>query len=263
MKRVTIRRNGQPLSLPLKLNITTTSHTHHTGAKIVDSHSLERFMDDQLGWMLSEVSLNGGSVDQILASEYYIQNFSTYFPGHDFILEKIREGYKEIRNPICMLYRTEAELMYTVGKIYQLMYFHYFLGRNKAMKNSFPKYCCGISSYNLTLALWQSGTVAAVSTYNRSEDHAYVIVPYYIKETDRRGVILADPTSDQLYVDQARQVRNYIAILPPGDWEYVTDWKNKADLYPELVQVCACYGNKSLAYEGYLSEAFNNGAVVR
>ncbi len=150
------------------------------------------------------------------------------------------------------------ELYEVLDLTYRLMYFHYVLGKNSRMKRLFPSSCCGTSSRNVTIALWDSGVSPAVSTYNYLHDHAYVIIPFALDENNETGVILADPTSDQLYWKNKSERRNSLQVLPLSGWEYRTDWRGGEDLYPELVQLSTCIGLKEGGYQVYLEHLFKN-----
>ncbi|MFZ2253104.1 MAG: hypothetical protein WAW13_02935 [Minisyncoccia bacterium] len=258
MQQETIERNGEPVLLPLKLDIQTSEHRK----PIIDSHSLENQMDEHLGWALREVGLGRGEPEQVEICRRYLKHFFFDYPSGISIAQQIEKNFRPHSNPVCMWYETTDELIEHIGIIYQLMYFHYFLGRHHQMKNSFPSYCCGVSTRNLTFALWEAGIVAAVSTYNDSHDHAYTIVPFVVHQTGQKGVILADPTSDQLHHAANKKVRNHLAILPPKDWEYVADWGDGANLYPKRVEVSTCYGIDKRDYEAYLDLAFLKPAIV-
>lgn len=258
MQHVTIQRNGEPIQLPLELNI----EVDQKEVFVIDSHSLEQQMDQQLGWTLRNIRLAEGSLEQAEICRRYLRQFANYFPTKNQVDELIAANFKPHNDPVCMQYVTTADLISDLGVIYQLMYFHYFLGRKESIKNSFPDYCCGIASRNLTLSLWAAGIVAAVSTYNESLDHAYTIVPFVIAETGQAGVILADPTSDQLHDRPSQRVRNYLAVLPPEGWKYQTDWQRGSNLYPEIVQVSSCFGASEKRYHEYIKNAFRRPAVV-
>src|SRR3989338_4980601 len=95
-----------------------------------------------------------------------------------------------------------------------------------------------------------------------SHDHSYVTVPFVLMETGRTGIILADPTSDQLWIAGSRRIRNHMMVLPSKDWEYKTDWRDGENLYPEIVQLSTCHGTEEKDYNQYMENAFNNAAVV-
>src|SRR3990167_4488664 len=96
----------------------------------------------------------------------------------------------------------------------------------------------------------------------RSSINSYVTVPFVLMETGRTGIILADPTSDQLWIAGSRRIRNHMMVLPSKDWEYKTDWRDGENLYPEIVQLSTCHGTEEKDYNQYMENAFNNAAVV-
>jgi len=258
MQHVTIKRNGAPTSLPLSLSIEVGVSESFT----IDSHRLETQMDSFLGWTLRDVGLGEGSLEQANTCKRYIKRFLHNCESDKFYKNLVKANFEPYEDPVCMRYETLADLADSLGVIYQLMYFHYFLGRNTRMKWSFPRQCCGFSARNLTTALWEAGMVAAVSTHNDSHDHSYVTVPFVLMETGRTGIILADPTSDQLWNAGSKRIRNHMMVLPSKDWEYRTDWGDGEDLYPEIVQLSTCHGTEEKDYNQYMESAFNNAAVV-
>ena len=66
----------------------------------------------------------------------------------------------------------------------------------------------------------------------REHDHAYNVLPFVFGENKEEGFIIADPTSDQLFNGDYRP-RNLILVVPKNQWNYITDWKNGANLSPK------------------------------
>jgi len=260
MSYITIKRNGDSVLLPFYLDHAIKST--EGGTVVVDSHALEDQMDAHLGWKLRKVKLGGGTTEQVEICKRYLRRFSRSLIDEYWASKVSEANFKSHNKPVCMRYETTIDLINHLNIIYQLMYFHYFLGKKESLRDSFPNSCCGISSRNLTAALWEAGIVAAVSTYNTSFDHAYVIVPFEISATNHTGVILADPTSDQLHRNSSEKVRNYLSVLPPEGWKYQTDWAMGEDLYPVIVQVSSCYGTTERNYSEYIKNALNRPAVV-
>ncbi len=258
MEQVIVKRNGLPPIRPFNLAVRTKQGCETSGA--IDSLSLEAQMDQKLGWKLAAINLGQGTQEQAKLAKAYLKHFLEDYPDEDFINACIKSNFEHHSDPVSMVFEDDKRLLECVGEIYQMMYFHYFLGKHHRLEGIFPKYCCGISSRNLTLSMWEAGIFAAVSAYDDKDDHSYVIVPYRVNSSNKTGVILADPTSDQLYRDADRRIRNYIALLPPDGWQYRTDWSGGSDLYPLLVQVSSCFGKVNKDYPEYLSSALKNGA---
>lgn len=260
MPDIALQKKGKLIVPPLKLAVQVKTNRHDT--TIIDSHSLESQIDSQLCWVLSQINLGDGSTEQIAFCKRYLNHFRIHYPTWHFFAEYISSNFEKPAEPVCMVCETESDLFDQLSTIYQLMYFHYFLGKSQKIHDSFPYYCCGVSTRNLTIALWDAGVIAAVSVHDSIDDHSYVIVPFRIRQTGRIGVILADPTSDQLYRDQRQKVRNYLAVLPPRGWQYRTEWAGGSDLYPQFVQVSICHGTENKNYNDYLETVFQNNVCL-
>jgi hypothetical protein len=258
MQHVTIKRNGVSTTLPLKLNLKVSAGD----STAIDSHQLEAQMDTHLGWTLRDVGLGEGSPEQAETCKRYIKRFLHNCESDSFYRNLVKESFEPYEEPVCMRYEKLTELEESLGVIYQLMYFHYFLGRNTRMKWSFPSKCCGYSARNLTTALWEAGIAAAVSVHNYSQDHSYVTVPFILTENGRTGIILADPTSDQLWDTESKKIRNHMMVLPSKGWEYKTDWECGRNLYPQFVQLSTCHGHGDKDYHQYMEYAFTNPALI-
>lgn len=264
LKTVPIKRNGTRKLPQFKIHVQFRELRESCDTiQAVDSHALETQMDEVLGWELSQLRLGQGSSKQASVARSHLSYFLDYYPDDEFVARCIRSNFAYHAVPVCMVFENEAELHECATATYQLMYFHYFLGKHQKLKGQFPQFCCGLSARSLTLSLWESGVVAAVSAYDYIDDHAYVIIPYRIRGSEKMGVILADPTSDQLNIKKSERVRNVIALLPPAGWEYRTDWQGGSDLYPQLVQYSSCYGAEDVKYTQYIKRAFSNGACLR
>lgn len=257
MERVIVKRNGLPSTPSFKLNVRIKQWCGTT--RVIDTFALESQMDEMLGWKLSEIGLGQGTPTQARLAKMHLGHFLQNYPDENFVRACIDSNFEPHSEPVSMMFEDEIQLFNCVGMVYQLMYFHYFLGRHHRLEGRFPSFCCGISSRNLTLSLWETGIFAATSTYDDTDDHSYVIIPYQIN-CGANGVILADPTSDQLHRDKSKKVRNHIALLPPEGWQYRTDWSGGSDLYPRLVQFSSCFAKKSTDYSKYISSALQNGA---
>ena len=252
---ITMKR--RQLSLPVNLS------THLPDDKLeVDVFALEAAMDKYCGRVLKEILL-GERGAHVSIGKNYFNHYSNNYPEPRIYSKVSKKYFGKNLKPSVMSYASVTELMADVARMYQLSYFHYILGRSNRMKRSFPSYCCGISSRNLILSLWEYGIVASTLVDNPWYDHAYLITPFTINNLGKNGVVLLDPTSDQLTQDPDKKIRNNIKIFPERDWEYGGDWVGGANLYPTIVQISACYGREDVRYEGYFEKAFQNPVVVK
>jgi len=220
---------------------------------------LEALLNDAFGCTLSEIKLGGGK-EQVSLSKTFIKRYSNYgFPTS--ISEFGKKLFGGDQEPSALFFDDIVELFKKTIFMYQFSYAHYILGKHNEMKDSFPDWCCGRSAQNVTCALWEAGIVSAVKVYNNPYDHAYVIVPFIVG-TSIKGVVLIDPTSDQLFTKKERKVRNLVRIITSEQWEYKTDWVGGKNLYPDEVEESICFGDTGKKYEGYLQQAFQNPVVV-
>ena len=148
-------------------------------------------------------------------------------------LERIVKRYEMIKTPCSMILDDVHDLERHILIAYQVSYAHYVLGKKNSIKDDFPSHCCGISSRSLMLSLLTFGYPNAAYAYNTVHDHGYVMLPFVIKHRIK-GVIVIDPTSDQLWnID--KKPRNIVFVMLGDKWSYVTNWANGADLFPDEV----------------------------
>ena len=251
-----VKRNGSLMSAPFRLQGEIDIDTRY-----VDVGALEAQMDGFLGCALANISLGQGE-DQVEICERHIRNYSNNSIPNDTFSRIAQECFDENKVPSTMFYRDIADFTEDIFTMYQLSYLHYILGKNRRMKGEFPSYCCGLSSNNLIVALWEAGILAAIVARSETYDHTYLVVPFFIQSEMREGVVLIDPTSDQLINDPKKKIRNAIHVLPARDWEYRTDWKRETDLYPEWVTHSSYSAFRSGSYDEYLREALETRVVV-
>jgi len=258
----TVKRNNNS-DFPLLIDsnkqsfVSLSEHSKHT----LDIKALEASLDNVLGCKLSDISLGGGK-KQLDVCHALVKRYSNKEIGKDLYLRFSREFFGNNPRPSAMFFQNTDEMSQKVFLMYQLSYAHYILGKYHKMKDSFPSYCCGIAADNVLIAFWEAGIVSAVKVGNDSYDHAYLVVPFVLENQNSEGVIVIDPTSDQLIWDKRKKVRNLVMLITEERWSYVTDWGYGGDLYPEKVEISTCYGRRDVSYGDYLKEAFKNPVVV-
>jgi len=160
-----------------------------------------------------------------------------------FFNESLTHSIDEIKNKILKKYRftpgfcsmqikNKKELMEHLKIIHELSYNHYVFGKEKNLRGNFPNYCCGESVDNLLLTLMEKGYPNAASFHSGTHNHAYNRLPFIFGKNKKRGFIIIDPTSDQLFKNKKIAPRNNIFISTNTWWEYKTDWEKGADLFP-------------------------------
>ncbi len=157
------------------------------------------------------------------------------------VIEQLVEIYENIDGPCSMAVNTVEELEQHMLNAYQISYAHYAVAYKDGMTNMdsyenityFPRLCCDISGINLMLSLMAFGYPNASYVSSDYGNHCYTIMPFKYKE--EKGIILIDPTSDQLWSNIEKRPRNMVSVYLLNDkntWEYKTDWSNGADLFP-------------------------------
>jgi len=154
--------------------------------------------------------------------------------GEEKVIE-LTNRYPDIKKPCSMSLSSAEELFKHMSIGYQVAHFHYILGKKHNLKGSFPRMCCGLSSRNVMLSLMEFGYPNATYAYSNSGGHGCTILPFVIERgwTRRsiKGTIVIDPTSDQLWDKPG--VRNAVFLKLGKKWEYRTDWRGGADLFPD------------------------------
>ncbi|MFC1644596.1 hypothetical protein ACFL08_01040 [Patescibacteria group bacterium] len=225
----------------------------------IDVRSLELAMDNFFGTKLSEIDLGEGE-EFLAACNNLLRRYSNI--GSIGNAKGVSsEFFGEITKPTASLYDDIEDMAMSISEMYQISYCHYILGKYNAMRGSFPNGCCGISARNLLIAFWEAGVASAVKACTSTYDHAYVLIPFVLRMGAQKGIILVDPTSDQLVNDPKKKTRNLIRIITQDSWSYITDWRGGADLSADEVEVSACYGSEDVEYAGYLREALKNPAI--
>ena len=126
-----------------------------------------------------------------------------------------------------------AELETHMLFAYQITAAHYALG-STFMEQNFPHFCCGRSSRNVAFNLIHRGYINTVLGTNLQHNHAYVLLPFVLGPDKKNGVILIDPTAKQTFRSGIPRVLVEAKFEP---WEYITDWENGANLYPQHISV--------------------------
>ncbi len=161
-----------------------------------------------------------------------LRKFVPYFKVYKSKEIKALANKYNISSPCSMVVKSEDELLEHMSMGYQVAHFNYILGKKHKLKDgSFPKLCCGISSIHVALSLIELGYPNAVYAYSQRHDHGYVVLPFVFENKTFKGVIVVDPTSDQLWNN--KKIRNATFIKLGAKWEYKTDWRGGKNLFPD------------------------------
>ena len=149
-------------------------------------------------------------------------------------MKSLLEIHKDVPEFCSMKIDNQKELMGHINFIYDLMFHHYILG--KKSNPSFPHAECCPSAQNIMFAGMSIGYANASVLLDSYDDHCYAAFPFLLH--DKKGFILADPTSNQLWwLDKnIKCPRNHIFVVEHNNWEYKTDWRDETDLYPNRYQ---------------------------
>jgi len=146
-------------------------------------------------------------------------------------MSKTLRKYSQISGPCSMKVDSTDELLEHMLVGYEVAHFHYILGKKHNMRGMFPRYCCGTSSRSVALSLMDFNYPNAAYAYSHRYDHGYVILPFVMANESIKGSIVVDPTYDQLW--NSDKGRNAVFVKLGSEWEYKTDWKKGANLFPD------------------------------
>ena len=235
-------------------------------------------LDSLLGINLSELKRGEELPDSVLK---HCRELVPFFGKPEFEWVGILEKFIDVDFPNSMFIKDFEELEKHVAKIHQVMYAHYVLGKFENLKNSntgdfFPNNCCGNSSGNVVRSLLGLDYSSAIRAINRPLDHTYVVIPFLI-DGSKEGIIVADPTSDQLFPSlNGKAPRNSVSVFFKREFFYNTEWCGGDNLYPSLAVVYSpvmrfetsdwrdCKAGiinlkrKDMDFDHYLSAAFSN-----
>ena len=142
---------------------------------------------------------------------------------------------EQFPNPIAKIVANLEELERDILKIYQTAYAHYVIAKNSSRYEDFPRLWCGNSSMGLQGTLMLHGFLNATTAISFIYDHTYVMLPFVMINPRINGVILVDPTSDQLGKIQGKAYRNFVAIKRGTEWKYITEWEGGGNLFPSRI----------------------------
>lgn len=153
--------------------------------------------------------------------------------NHPFykISNSILEKYESLPGFCSMDIGTIDELFMHIIKIHEISYCHYAWAKENNLAGSFPNYCCKESSRNVFLNLMDKGYPNASFIYNERYSHAYIALPFLLRELKNKGFLIIDPTSDQLFNNKMAP-KNNLFVSFGNKWIYETDWKFGKDLFP-------------------------------
>jgi hypothetical protein len=183
-------------------------------------------------------------------------------------LESMVKRYKDITGPCSMVVRDLEELSEHILIAYQIAYANYILGIKDDSMKDFPSGRCGVSARNVMFSQMEIGYANAATASSDSSEHAYPILPFVMKDTGLQGVIIIDPTSDQLWASLEKKPRNMISVMLGDEWNYITE--GGLDSFPKdflylgnLMENLHAFAPDGCFrfYEGgrrYLGEAFSN-----
>jgi hypothetical protein len=200
-----------------------------------------------------------------IVDEEHMLKFVPHFDNHGLDRTDVNEAktlYRDIETPCSMLIENREELKRHIMVVYQVMYYHYVLGKKHNIKGSFPHSCCGYSASAITRALLAFGYANAVKAASSKHDHAYDILPFVIPEEKVRGCLLLDPTYDQLWKRENTNKRNMIFIKIGTEWAYRTGWKGGTSMFPDKITYLQPYGSYTTTIYSetidFLKKAFTN-----
>lgn len=182
--------------------------------------------------LVSEISVDNLNSTQL---NKLVPYFSTESSKNRIPLELLVKRYSN--GVSSMLLENQDDLFKHLLNLQKISLAHYKLGKSHKMKSNFPYECCGLTSHNINIALLENGYGNSMSSYCSKFDHAYNILPFVIKDSDKKGVILLDGTSEQLWdnLEESKKPKSLISVFFSNEWEYITNWRSSANLYPNML----------------------------
>ena len=191
----------------------------------------EADLDRKYGIVLQNLK-NGKSANFQGDLEKNVSFNGGYSHPSDQISDRILKKYESVPGFCSMDIDTVDELFEHVSNIHEISYSHYAWAKESNLEGQLPTHCCGSSSRNVFLTLMEKGYPNSSFVYNKRYDHAYVTLPFLLKEAGGKGFVVVDPTSDQLFNDKTNAPRNNLFVVLGDKWVYETDWKSGHNLYP-------------------------------
>ncbi len=163
-----------------------------------------------------------------LLKEFPFMNEIKDFDSNNKTITEIvnNDIYVNVLEPQSIVINKDEENGRESKALFSRMLIKFFLITNtyyelaKQLSPGFPDKYCGRASIDVTITLNYLG-YPAFRAVNSSLDHAYIIIPYLVKnrvkeglsdEEYKKGVIIIDPTSEQLWQDDVDKVEKRIFI---------------------------------------------------
>ena len=173
------------------------------------------------------------------------------------LLELPIKKAKELKNPFSKKVKNIQELEKDILMIYQMAYAHYVIAKHNDFSNFigfFPEDCCGLSGRGLIGSYWINGFLnAAYGLFDvNDESHAYLMFPFVMEKPSFKGVILVDPTSDQLGIIENKQHRNFVTIKEGSWWKYNCSRFDK-NLFPNAIIYLGLLNQEKILTDNFLT----------
>ena len=173
----------------------------------LDSNYQNGLEEDIESMVLQKVRLN----DLLYYDKkYYAENKN----NQSKILKPIIQRFDMVPGTNSMLIKDSKDLFAHINKIYSLSQSHYSWASGVNLGGTFPVNCCNVSSKNLQYAFLDSGYTNVTRFADFFYEHAYLGFPFVFEKTNENGMIILDPTSNQLNYDgEAHLPKNYIRVV--------------------------------------------------
>lgn len=212
-------------------------------------HRIDGFVLDTDFYEEAIAERNGGlkldSIKRFSIPEDDLDHFEEIVPYHRGshylgLLSDAVSYSKLFSEPFAKIIKDKSELEKDILKVYQVAYSHYVVAKHYGFAKTtsiFPYNCCGLSSRGTTGTLWMHRLLNACSAVYSEIDfvHAYVILPFIMLEPKFNGVIIMDPTSDQLGKNVGEVRRNMVAVREGSTWEYRAGNDSGVNLFPNRI----------------------------
>ena len=183
------------------------------------------------------------------------------------LVSSILPQYNEVPGFSSMLLEDYDHLFEHISKIHELSYSHYLWAKGVNLRGTFPRNCCNVSSNNVLLSLLDYGYVNATKIVDYSIGHCYNMFPFQLKDSNIKGFVILDPTSEQTFVNKTTSPRNYISVISGNN----SSCRFNTGLFPisgtstfsNLATLRKSSSGSFTNIDLYLKEVFKNSLVIK
>lgn len=178
----------------------------------------EKKLDEKYGISLKEIDEDTSFVPDS-GLEHYLRVTNMPQSLYANIVDKIMDIHQHQPSTSSLSIKNRSELELHLSTIHELAYRNYATYKKQNDPKGFPSRFCRRASFDLYLNLFFNGYSNPLFIDPPLSGHAYLGLPF-VFNNKTTGVIIVDPTSDQLSFNDSLFPRNNILLLSRGFFEY-------------------------------------------